>query len=136
MKKSIIFILLSTMVMNSQAITSVSKNNQSTPPEQEIAAELVLSNLYHCPITNQALDLGLTAGSIGTATGISAGIITCKLLNKLPIVSDYFIGKLCIIGISGTVAWKAGKAATHRSLIELIKLSSKPEADAEGTSNP
>ena len=57
---------------------------------------------------------GLAAGLIGNVAGISAGVITCKLLSKAPGLSDSLVGKLCIIGISGTVAWKVREVATHQ----------------------
>ncbi len=127
MKKSIIFILLSTMVINSQAMQ---------PDQKQAVAAALLCSLCNKPDAKQALNLGLTAGSIGTATGISAGIITCKLLNKLPVISNFLIGKLCIIGISGAVGLKVGRAATHQSLIELIKRGQHtPESDTEETAN-
>lgn len=117
-----------------------SLNSQAMQPKQtldlDVKAKEILNNLHNNENAEQVLNLGLTAGAIGTATGISAGIITYKLLNKLPVVSDLFIGKLCILGIGGTVTWKVGRAATHQSIIEIIKSGlNTTESDTQENTN-
>ncbi|PKN03801.1 hypothetical protein CVU75_00335 [Candidatus Dependentiae bacterium HGW-Dependentiae-1] len=110
MKKSIILIALSTIIMNIQAL----------PTEQELIAEALLLSLVNNPTEGRALSLGINAGSIATATGISAGIITCKILKQLPLVSDCFIGKCCILSAGVAVAWKVRSVTTERCLREII----------------
>lgn len=106
MKKSIIFILLSTMVINSRAI----------PPEQEQAGMTLLAFLAGANQINKTMQMAVNAGSLGTVTGISAGVITGTLLSKAPGVSDSLISKLCIVGISGVVAWKVREIAIPKIL--------------------
>lgn len=111
MKKSIIFILLSAMVMNSRAI----------PTEQEKTGMTLLTLLAGLTQMDKATQMAVNAGSIGTVTGISAGIITGTLLVKTTGMPNSLIGKLCIIGISGAVTWKVREFAIPKILDKLAE---------------